>query len=255
MKTLSALAAFFVSSLSLPVFGQEIGSPGYSPGPDNYAIPPPITTYGTLSQIALGIARQGFSPLGDGEWSHFTNGMSYRSGGTNNTTCADVHLPTGASLLGISMYTNDTDAVGNIIATLYDFDYFHATSTTPWSVSTTGTPGAGGGRTDLTPGPLTVVQDQHALALCVQHTTTGSNLQSSGVVFWYRLQVSSAPAVATFTDVPVNHPFFRFVEALADSGITGGCGANPPRFCPDDPLTRGQMAAFLSIALGLHFPN
>jgi hypothetical protein len=235
------------------VFGQEIGAPGYVPGPDKYAIPS-IDTYGTLSQIALGIPRQGFSPLADGEWSHMTNGMSFRSGGTNNTTCADVHLPTGASLLGITFYTNDSDAVGNINATLYDFDYFHESSTTPWSVSTTGTPGPGGGRTDLTPGPLTIVNDQHALALCVQHTALGSNLMSSGVVFWYRLQVAPAPAVATFpVDVPTSHPFFRYIEALADAGITAGTG--PGAFSPDDPVTRGQMAVFLSIALGLHFPN
>ncbi len=42
------------------------------------------------------------------------------------------------------------------------------------------------------------------------------------------------------------------IEALAAAGITRGC--NPPtydRFCPDDPLTRGQMAAFLNRALDL----
>jgi len=41
------------------------------------------------------------------------------------------------------------------------------------------------------------------------------------------------------------------VEALAAAGITVGC--NPPandRFCPDDGVTRGQMAAFLARALG-----
>jgi hypothetical protein len=42
------------------------------------------------------------------------------------------------------------------------------------------------------------------------------------------------------------------IEALAAAGITRGC--NPPandRFCPEDPVTRGQMAAFLVRALGL----
>lgn len=36
------------------------------------------------------------------------------------------------------------------------------------------------------------------------------------------------------------------IERLAESGVTRGC--NPPDntlFCPDDPVTRGQMAAFL----------
>jgi hypothetical protein len=42
------------------------------------------------------------------------------------------------------------------------------------------------------------------------------------------------------------------IEALAGRDITRGC--NPPvnsRFCPDDSVTRGQMAAFLVRALGL----
>jgi beta-N-acetylhexosaminidase len=55
----------------------------------------------------------------------------------------------------------------------------------------------------------------------------------------------------TFSDVPTSHPLFRFVEARARSGITSGCGAG--NFCPDAPLTRGQMAVFLSLGLGLHF--
>jgi hypothetical protein len=68
----------------------------------------------------------------------------------------------------------------------------------------------------------------------------------------YRLQVSPAPATATFGDVPTSHPFFQFIEALAASGITGGCGNG--NYCPDAPLTRGQMAVFLAKALGLHWP-
>lgn len=42
------------------------------------------------------------------------------------------------------------------------------------------------------------------------------------------------------------------IEAVAEAGITLGC--NPPindRFCPRDPVTRGQMAAFLVRALTL----
>ena len=42
------------------------------------------------------------------------------------------------------------------------------------------------------------------------------------------------------------------IQALALAGITRGC--NPPandRFCPTDPVTRGQMAAFLVRGLGL----
>ncbi|HTR01559.1 MAG TPA: S-layer homology domain-containing protein [Thermoanaerobaculia bacterium] len=74
-----------------------------------------------------------------------------------------------------------------------------------------------------------------------------------GIRLDYKLQVSAAPGSPTFLDVPTNHPFFQFIEALAASGITGGCGSG--NYCPDNFVTRGQMAVFLSKALGLSFPN
>ena len=53
-----------------------------------------------------------------------------------------------------------------------------------------------------------------------------------------------------FDDVPTTHTFFTAVEWMASLGITKGC--NPPDntlFCPDNSVTRGQMAAFLRRAL------
>ncbi len=70
-------------------------------------------------------------------------------------------------------------------------------------------------------------------------------------VVWTR-QVSPAPVTASFADVPTSHPFFQYVEALVKSGVTGGCGSG--NYCPDSPLTRGQMATFLAKALGLQWP-
>jgi hypothetical protein len=67
----------------------------------------------------------------------------------------------------------------------------------------------------------------------------------------YKLQVSPPPAMATFSDVPTTHLFYQYVEALAAAGITSGCGGG--NFCPDAAVTRGQMAVFLSKALGLHW--
>jgi hypothetical protein len=45
--------------------------------------------------------------------------------------------------------------------------------------------------------------------------------------------------------------FERDIDRLATAGVTKGC--NPPkndRFCPNDPVTRAQMAAFLHRAFG-----
>ncbi len=72
-----------------------------------------------------------------------------------------------------------------------------------------------------------------------------------GVDIWWKRQISAAPGSARFTDVPTNAQLFREVEALAESGITLGC--TPTTFCPDAPLTRRQMAAFLARALGLYW--
>lgn len=73
------------------------------------------------------------------------------------------------------------------------------------------------------------------------------------VEVWWRRTVSPAPGSPTFNDVPTNHPFFQYIEALAASGITGGCGNGS--YCPNNNVTRGQMAVFLAKALGLHWPN
>jgi hypothetical protein len=55
------------------------------------------------------------------------------------------------------------------------------------------------------------------------------------------------PATGLFGDVPVAHIFARWIEQLSREGITAGCGGG--NYCPDDPVTRGQMAVFLLKAL------
>ena len=51
-----------------------------------------------------------------------------------------------------------------------------------------------------------------------------------------------------FTDVPDSHPFHAEISNLVGAGITGGC--NIGLYCPDSPVTRAQMAAFLGRGLG-----
>ena len=45
-----------------------------------------------------------------------------------------------------------------------------------------------------------------------------------------------------------------FIEALAAEGITGGCQASPPLYCPGASVTRAQMAVFLVRTFGLPLP-
>jgi plastocyanin len=46
-----------------------------------------------------------------------------------------------------------------------------------------------------------------------------------------------------FTDVPSTHPFFNWIQKMKDLGITAGCGV--ALYCPDSPVTRDEMAAFI----------
>jgi len=47
--------------------------------------------------------------------------------------------------------------------------------------------------------------------------------------------------------------FFQYVEALYAAGITAGYGNG--HLGVNDPISRGQMAAFLAKAFGLHWTN
>jgi hypothetical protein len=116
---------------------------------------------------------------------------------------------------------------------------------------------AHGFATDYAPGPLGILIPANVDRVFVLDVELAPGLTDAQyfayVEIWWRRVVSDPPATPTFGDVPGSHSFYPFIEALAKSGITGGCGGG--NYCPDSPLTRGQMAVFLSKALGLHWPR
>jgi hypothetical protein len=77
-------------------------------------------------------------------------------------------------------------------------------------------------------------------------------------VFLLKTLLGSAytPPAATgiFDDVPADG-FRAWIEDLYNRGITGGCAGGPPpapiSYCPENPVTRGQMATFLTKTFGL----
>jgi hypothetical protein len=95
----------------------------------------------------------------------------------------------------------------------------------------------------------------HRLTLFVawQGSATDGSVRLGGAEVWWHRTVSPAPVTADFLDVPTGDPRFQFIEAIYHAGITAGCGSG--NYCPDAPLTRGQMAVFIAKALGLYWPN
>ena len=48
-----------------------------------------------------------------------------------------------------------------------------------------------------------------------------------------------------FADVPLDHWAASWIVRLYQAGITSGCGTNPLIYCPEQSVTRAQMAIFL----------
>ncbi|MCY4293844.1 MAG: S-layer homology domain-containing protein, partial [Acidimicrobiaceae bacterium] len=65
------------------------------------------------------------------------------------------------------------------------------------------------------------------------------------IVAAYNLTDTPNSDDAGFTDT-TNNPHTAAINTLAKAGITNGCDTNPPRYCPDQPLTLQQFASLLA---------
>jgi hypothetical protein len=56
---------------------------------------------------------------------------------------------------------------------------------------------------------------------------------------------TESPLVGPFADA-VGHEYEWAIERIRMAGLTAGCGGEPPTYCPDRPLTRGEAAVMLA---------
>ena len=206
--------------------------------------------WGTGDWIISQAAAYQFVPISSSMTWSWSGDMRYRSGGAFWFE-ASPNLPAGAFVQGLELYGCDDNTSLDIYAWLVTCPSGSCT----WYGGdlTNGAPGCGWFWWDLSGDNITVDKFTTNSFIEVRLSAGDSTNRFQAVNIYYQLQVSPPPATATFTDVPTTHPFFQYVEALAASGITSGCTAT--KFCPNAPLTRGQMAVFLARALGLHWPN
>jgi hypothetical protein len=211
--------------------------------------------FGGADRILQAIGYSEFTPDNSS-----TTYVDLVSGGRHSTVpnggfVATPHLPSGAVVTYFELDYCDFDSATDVTAALVDCSFLLGGCTPHGSNLSSGAGNSGCQYVFVDLTSQNFVIDNNTRRYRILATTQSGSLSNSliGVYIGYKLQVSPAPANATFLDVPTTHPQFRFVEALFASGITAGCGGS--NFCPDQPLTRGQMAVFLAAALGLHFPN
>jgi hypothetical protein len=220
----------------------------------------PPATYGTSQESFYTIGEWEFAPIRSVQtyWDTGAGGVNLLRYSTNPAGgfIAPVHVPDGAMLTTVTYNVCDS-----------------STTDQHWSIGLVSAANLNGQVSNVGPTVISLsnvanpcvaymqdisglqfVVDSQSSRLAIMAVTPAADITNAiaGVTVGYRLQVSPAPGTATFGDVPTGHPFFQYVEALAKSGITGGCGSG--NYCPDSPLTRGQMAVFLSKALGLQWP-
>jgi Tol biopolymer transport system component len=136
-----------------------------------------------------------------------------------------------------NLVINDTNTNGDGLSDVFIHDLVTG-ATTRVSVATNGTESNGGsgvGHSSLSADGRFVVFQSSATNLV--------NTDSNNIAFDIFIHETDAPSWQTFTDVSISYWAWDYIERLYNAGITGGCGTGI--YCPDNSVTRAQMAIFL----------
>ena len=222
---------------------------------------PTSPLWGTVDQVLVTISAEQFVPADSSEtWTYDPfngNGRIRTGGGGFMWFDAAPDLPAGVQIMQIEMEGCDTSATAHISTYLFVTPSPSggvALARLATSGADANVPGCDFFFVDTSADNIFVDRWNNRYTLRIEISGTDNTTSVRAVRVYYKLRVKPAPVTASFTDVPTSHPFFQYIEALKASGVTGGCVASPPQYCPNDPVTRGQMAVFLSRLVGLHFP-
>jgi hypothetical protein len=220
-------------------------------------------SFGTQDSIPYWVLAEDFEPIVTEAPKHSLEpGCLFQATGAPIAYRASLDLPHGAHIASLRVYYFDNRALDLEVRLEY-VDWIEdpfPEATTVAEVASAGTPDFSSSFVNLNhtldnfpAGALGEGERSYRLTLTLPSSKfdTNSFVALCGVRILWRRTVSPAPQAATFDDVPTDHAQFEYIEALAAAGISVGCGNG--NYCPDNPLTRGQMAVFLARALGLHW--
>jgi len=244
---LPALAGLMLAAASL---AQEATTPQTigSSGPVLASTRVETPKYGTTDFTYVRVSGLEFFPADGSGFSSYNSITRYPT--TNSTMVAGLRLPSGSIIGFLGIYFCDNLDPQDIQLFLSRCDSIGGDCSPVANVNSFAAPGCSSISTSGFEHQVDNLGERLFL-IAVFAKVNDFNLRLAGAVVGYRVQVSPNPGSATFSDVPVGHPFHQFVEALHAAGITAGYGDG--RFGVNDPITRGQAAVWLAKALGLHF--
>lgn len=214
-----------------------------------------LAAWGTTNDTLVTITAWDFQPLNSSMTTSTglpgTPGMRFfdTAGGE---LLAGIRVPTGALIESITINACNTNPTMAIDVHLMQLTDPSGPAPAIRSFPVPANSGCGS-TTYAVPNPPAIDNATSTYALDISMQSGDSTLAFRSVKIAYRLQVSPAPAVPSFNDVPQADYGFQYIEALKAAGLVNGCGGG--NFCPDNPLTRRQAAIILARALGLNFPN
>ena len=253
ISVLGAVAIGFLMASSLTA--QVAANVNAGSAPQVTAPPAKPNTYGTNFQSFSRIPFNDFLPADSGTtWSDLSitsfTFSRFPTANSGNAFVAVAKLPSGASIEQVEYDFCDTNAASDTTLNLYGGSFDGTGNVLQGTTQSSGSAGCGFSVATL-PTPYVIDNNFNEFTLVAFVPATDGSLAISGAIIRYKLTVSPAPLTQTFNDVAPGDFGYQFIEALAASGITGGCGGG--NYCPNATLTRAQMAIFLSKALGLYF--
>jgi hypothetical protein len=223
-----------------------LGAPGQKGTRPEYG-----TTDGTTVNV-YSYAFQGMDPYLD-QISDDGNAFRYFRAAGSGFLIAPVNVPSGV-VIDYVEFSNCINTAGDLFLALWDATYGQG-SVAGTLVDTVST--AAGCGVDGTYNINYLVPSNYGNPLTLfllWSATYDGTTKFNDVTIGYHRVVSPAPGSPSFLDVPLSDPAFQWIEALVASGITVGCG-DGTIYCPDNPVTRRQMAVFLAKGFGLHWPD
>jgi hypothetical protein len=177
--------------------------------------------------VSASLSSCAWSASADSSWITFASPAGSGSGAASVTIAANTTgiARTGNILLAGESIPVTEDATAQVFADVTPSDYYFDAVNMLYNAG-------------ITAGCSTSPLD---------YCPTESITRAQMAIFLVRATVGTGPfnysTTPYFTDVPATAFGFAWIQKLYELGITTGCGPN--LFCPDDTVTRDEMAVFL----------